>query len=518
MFRNRFVHAFPTPDVPIFWFVERWARTDPERPALVWGPTGRHVTYRELWAASGSVARALQELGLKKGDRVVFLSPNCLEYPATFYGVLRAGGVVVPLSPLLRIAEVSWAMENTEPAVVLASREWCARLRGVGPRTPPVLDLEEVSKLAPPSAEPEPVPLHPERDLACILYSSGTTGWPKGVMLTHRNVVADLLASNAMGFITDQSVYVHYLPFSHCAGLLTFLNAGICLGARQVLVPRFDPNEVLDLVEVHEARELFGVPPALRDLVEAGEAQGFRYRGLRFVNTAALPLDVEVRRRAERLFGCPVTEHIGMTECAGPMNIMIPPFPLKPRSVGLPVPNLEERVVDPDTGEDLAPGQVGELLVRGEMVTVGYWRDEEANRDAYREGWFRTGDLVRFDQEGYMWWVDRRKEMIKYKGYSIAPAELEEVLRQHPAVREACVIPKEHPEAGQVPKAFVVRKAPVTAEELLRFVEDRVAPYKKVREVEFVEELPKSVVGKILRRVLVERERSKARGGGVLLE
>ncbi|MDR7434089.1 MAG: class I adenylate-forming enzyme family protein [Armatimonadota bacterium] len=512
MFRNPFVQSFQVPVVPVFQLVERWARIQPERPALIWGPTGREVTYRDLWRTSGRVARALQELGIKKGERVVLLSPNCPHYPSAFYGVLRAGGIVVPLNPLLKATEVIRAIENTQAAAVVASPQRRAQLRELVAGLPfvrHVLEMEEVSNLTPPSLEPEPVCIDPDRDLACILYSSGTTGWPKGIMLTHRNVVADLLASNAMGFITDQSVYVHYLPFSHCAGLLTFLNAGICLGARQILTPHFDPGEVLRLVEDHQARELFGVPPALKDLVEAAEAQGFHYRGLRFVNTAALPLDVELSRRAERVFGCPVTEHIGMTECAGPMNIMIPPFPLKPRSVGPPIPNLEERVVDPETGEDLGPGQVGELLLRGDMVTAGYWQDTETNQEAFREGWFRTGDLVRFDHEGYMWWVDRCKEIIKYKGYSIPPAELEEVLREHPAVREACVIPKEHPEFGQVPKAFVVRRAPVTAEELMRFVEERIAPYKKVREVEFVEELPKSAVGKILRRVLVEREKGR---------
>ncbi|MDR7433364.1 MAG: AMP-binding protein, partial [Armatimonadota bacterium] len=180
--------------------------------------------------------------------------------------------------------------------------------------------------------------------------------------------------------------------------------------------------------------------------------------------------------------------------------------------VGPPVPGLDQRVVDPETGRDLEAGGVGELLVRGPMVTVGYWNNPQANQEAFTDGWFRTGDLVRFDEDGYLWWVDRRKEMIKYKGYSIAPAELEEVLRQHPAVREACVVPRPDPELGEVPKAFVVRRAPVSPEELLRFVEERVAPYKRVREVEFVDELPKSAVGKILRRVLAERERARVGG------
>ncbi|MDR5675846.1 MAG: fatty acid--CoA ligase family protein, partial [Armatimonadota bacterium] len=330
--------------------------------------------------------------------------------------------------------------------------------------------------------------------------------------LTHRNVVADLMAGRAVGFITERSRYVHFLPLCHCAGLLALLNAGVCLGACQVLVPRFDAPEVLRLMEAHRVRELFAVPPALRELVEAAERTGFAYRGLRFLNTAALPLDAELARRAEEVFGCPATEHIGMTETAGPMNIAVPPMKVKRGSVGPPVPGLDQRVVDPETGRDLEAGGVGELLVRGPMVTVGYWNNPQANQEAFTDGWFRTGDLVRFDEDGYLWWVDRRKEMIKYKGYSIAPAELEEVLRQHPAVREACVVPRPDPELGEVPKAFVVRRAPVSPEELLRFVEERVAPYKRVREVEFVDELPKSAVGKILRRVLAERERARVGG------
>jgi acyl-CoA synthetase (AMP-forming)/AMP-acid ligase II len=375
------------------------------------------------------------------------------------------------------------------------------------------ISLEDLEEASEPWQEPHPVRLDPQKDLACILYSSGTTGLPKGAALTHRNVVADLLASRSAGLVTQHSRYVHFLPLCHCAGLLALLNAGLCVGACQVLVPRFDPQEVLRLVEVHQARELFAVPPALRELVEAAERSRFSYRGLRFTNTAALPLDAELARRAEAAFGCPATEHIGMTETAGPMNVSVPPMVVKRGSVGPPVPGLEQRVVDPDTGAELEPGAVGELVVRGPMVTVGYWNNPQANREAFTDGWFRTGDLVRFDGDGYLWWVDRRKEMIKYKGYSIAPAELEEVLRQHPAVREACVVPRPDPELGEVPKAFVVRAGAVTADELVRFVEERVAPYKRVREVEFVDELPRSAVGKVLRRVLADRERSRGGAG-----
>jgi len=519
VFRHPTSRPPAVPNLTSCQLVERWARSEPDRPVLVWSPAERVITYKELWSQSGKVARALQELGLEKGDRVVFLSPSCPQFPAAFYGVLRAGGVVVPLNPLSKVSEVQRCLEDTGAQVVLASREWGARLREthLSRSLRYTLILEELEEAAQPWQDPQPVALDPHRDLACILYSSGTTGLPKGAALTHRNVVADLLASRAAGLVREGSRYVHFLPLCHCAGLLALFNAGVCVGAYQVLVPRFDPREVLRLVEAHGARELFAVPPALRELVEAAEGMRFSYRGLRFVNTAALPLDRELAQRTEEVFGCPATEHIGMTETAGPMNVSVPPQTVKRGSVGPPVPGLEERLVDPDTGVELGPGVVGELQVRGPMVTVGYWNNPEANREAFTDGWFRTGDLVRFDEEGYLWWVDRRKEMIKYKGYSIAPAELEEVLRQHPAVREACVVPKPHPELGEIPKAFVVRRGQVTAEELLRFAEERLAPYKRVREVEFVEDLPRSAVGKVLRRVLADRERSAkspAGGGG----
>lgn len=513
VFRHPTAPALDVPDVTSCQLVERWARADPHRAVVIWGPTNRVTTYGDLWTRSGKFARALQELGLEKGDRVVFLSATCPQLPVAFYGVWRAGGVAVPLNPLSKVAEVQRCVADTEAQVVLASREWVARLReaGLSGSLRYLLSLDELEEASEGWQGPEPVKLDPHQDLACILYSSGTTGLPKGAALTHRNVVADLLASRAAGLITERSRYVHFLPLCHCAGLLALLNAGVCLGACQVLVPRFDAQEVLRLVQAHGARELFAVPPALRELVDAAERTSFGYRSLRFLNTAALPLDRELARRAEAVFGCPATEHIGMTETAGPMNVAVPPQPVKLGSVGPPVPGLEQKVVDPDTGRELGPGAVGELLVRGPMVTVGYWNNLQANEEAFVDGWFRTGDLVRFDEDGYLWWVDRRKEMIKYKGYSIAPAELEEVLRQHPAVREACVVPKPHPELGEVPKAFVVRKGEVTAEELLRFAEERLAPYKRVREVEFVDELPKSAVGKVLRRVLADLERS--RGG-----
>lgn len=510
VFRHPTAGNLELPQATSCQLLERWARADPHRPALIWGPTDRVTTYGELARLSGQYARALQELGLEKGDRVVFLSGTCPQLPVAFYGVLRAGGVVVPLNPLSKMAEIQRCLQDTEAQVVLASREWVTRLRDAGlpASVRYLLSLEELEEASEPWQDPEPVGLEALRDLACILYSSGTTGLPKGVALTHHNLVADLLASRAAGLITERSRYVHFLPLCHCAGLLALLNAGVCLGACQVLMPRFDAQEVLRLVETHGARELFAVPPALWELVSAAERMSFGYRGLRFVNTAALPLDRELARRAEAAFGCPVTEHMGMTETAGPMNVSVPPQPVKLGSVGPPVPGLEEKVIDPDTGLQLGSGAVGELLVRGPMVTVGYWNNPQTNQEAFVDGWFRTGDLVRFDEDGYLWWVDRRKEMIKYKGYSIAPAELEEVLRQHPAVREACVVPKPHPEVGELPKAFVVRKGAVTAEELLRFAEERLAPYKRVREVEFVDELPKSAVGKVLRRVLADRERS----------
>ncbi len=513
MLRNPFVSPFSIPSVTSLELLARWARAEPDRPALVWGPTGEVITYRQLWDASGRIARGLQELGIHKGDRVVLLSPNAPEYPVAFYGILRAGAVAVPLSPLLKPAEVERCLKDTEARAVLASPDWCEGLRRLQTEVPSlrhILSLEDLGALSTGRKEPEPVPIVPEQDLACILYSSGTTGLPKGAMLTHTNVVANLLAGQAVGFIREGDTYIHFLPLCHCMGLLTLLNAGVCLGARQVLLPRLDPHAVLALMERYRATQLYAVPPALRSLLEAAEGMGVTYRGLRFINTAAIPLDEALRRRAEQAFHCPVTEHLGMTECAGLMNLVIPPYPAKAGSVGPPVPNLEERVVDPDTGQDLGPGGIGELVVRGPMVSRGYWRNPEANVEAYLEGgWFRTGDLVRFDAEGYIWWVDRRKEMIKYKGYSIAPAELEEVLREHPAVQEACVIPKPDPEVGQVPKAFVVRRREVSAEELLRFVEERVAPYKKIREVEFVTELPKSAVGKVLRKALIERERAR---------
>ncbi len=470
------------------------------------------MTYGELWTQSGKVARVVQELGVEKQDRVMLVSPACPQFPEAFYGVLRAGAVAVPVNPLSKLDEVQRVLVDAGARVVLASPEWVARLRetSLASSLRVLLSLEALEEASRAWEEPDPVALDPRADLACILYSSGTTGLPKGACLTHRNVVADLWASQAAGLIDERSRYVHFLPMCHCAGLLALFNAGVCGGALQVLVPRFDPEEVLRLVEAYGARELFAVPPALRELVDAAERMRFGYRGLRFLNTAALPLDRDLALRAEEVFGCPATEHLGMTETAGPMNVSVPPQPLKRGSVGPPVPGLAERLVDVDTGAELGPGKVGELLVRGPMVTVGYWHDPEANQEAFVGDWLRTGDVVYFDGDGYLWWVDRRKEMIKYKGYSIAPAEVEEVLRGHPAVREACVVPKPHPELGEVPKAFVVRQGEVTAEELMRFAEEHLAPYKRVREVEFVDQLPKSAVGKILRRVLKDRERSRA--------
>jgi len=514
IFSSPFKSLEPYPRVPTYKYLEALARRHPQREAFIWGPSGEVCTFQRLWQAAAGAAAFLQERGIGRGQGVATLTPNALEFPVAFYAILLAGATVVPLNPLLKPREVEYYLRDSGAVALFAARDLVPSVKELQPGLPNlkhIFTLEEVWEMGEGRPGPQPVAIAPEEDAACLLYSSGTTGLPKGAILTHLNIVSDLLSSRSTGLLTSDSTFVNFFPLSHAAGLLTLMNAGVSCGARQVLLPRFDAGEALELMARYKATELYAVPPALRELVGAAEARGYQPPRLRFVNTGAVPQEAEVAERAGKVFRCPVTEHIGMTECAGPMNIMVPPLALKAGSVGPPIPDLAEKVVDPETGEERWPGEVGELLLKGPMVTKGYWQNPQADLENFtQEGWFRTGDLVRFDEEGYMWWLDRKKDLIKYKGYSVAPSELEAVLLEHPCVQDACVIPKSQAEVGEVPKAFIIRRGEVTAEELLRFVEERVAPYKKIREVEFVEEIPRSSIGKLLRRVFIERERASA--------
>jgi acyl-CoA synthetase (AMP-forming)/AMP-acid ligase II len=356
------------------------------------------------------------------------------------------------------------------------------------------------------------VTIDPMTDIAVLPYSSGTTGLPKGVMLSHQNLTANIRQTLATGVMTEGDVTLDILPFYHIYGMMVLLNGGLAAGITQVIMPRFDPEGALTLTQQHGVTALFLVPPAVLALVNFPRLDDFDLSKVRMVVSGAAPLPAEVgRQAAAKIPGAIVFQAYGMTE-ASPVTNLNPLDAPREGTVGPPVADTIEKVVSLETGEEIPDGEVGELLVYGPQVMQGYWNNPEATAETITpDGWLRTGDISSIDADGYVRIHDRKKEMIKYKGYQVAPAELESILMEHPGVRDAAVIPKADDEAGEVPKAFVVaREAGLDLASVQAFVAERVAPYKKIRYIEEVDAIPKNPSGKILRRQLIEQERAKA--------
>jgi long-chain acyl-CoA synthetase len=375
-----------------------------------------------------------------------------------------------------------------------------------------VFSIEDVWRLAAEAqGDPRPVPLNPREDLAALPYSSGTTGLPKGVMLSHYNLTSNVRQTLSSGLGNSYAVYLDFLPFYHIYGMIVLMACGFATGATQVVMPRFDPTLCLDLIQRHKVTNLFAVPPALLALANFPGADKYDTSSMQFIMSGAAPLPPEVAHAAARALNTTVLQGYGMTETS-PVTNVNPQTRIKDATVGPPIADTVEKVVSLDDGRELGVGEIGELLTFGPQVMQGYWQKPADTAETLPGGgWIRTGDIVQCDEEGYVTILDRKKEMIKYKGYQIAPAELEALLMEHPSVLDSAVIPKRDAESGEVPKAFILLRPDkaATVEELMSFVEERVAPYKKVREIEFVDAIPKTPSGKILRRELIEQERAK---------
>lgn len=514
LFRSPWFTLEPYPNVTLPQLLAPSAQRFRDKVAFI-SVEGQEHTFGRTWEACLRLGRLLQDRGLEKGDRVAIFSANAPEYFVAFYGTLLAGGVVTTLNPLYKEREVLHQMEDCQATAIFAMRALLPMVHAVREHLPQlqhVFAIEDVwtlSEEAPP--EPRPVPLSPQEDLAALPYSSGTTGLPKGVMLSHSNLAANVRQTLATGLVDSYSVLLDFLPFYHIYGMTVLMACGFAIGASQVVMPRFDPALCLDLIQRYRVTNLFAVPPALLALGNFPEIDRYDRSSLLFVLSGAAPLPPEVGQQAARALQCTVLQGYGMTETS-PVTNVNPLHRVKLASVGPPVADTEEKVVSLDDGCELGPGEVGELLIRGPQIMRGYWQRPQDTAEALPgDGSIRTGDIAQADEEGYVYILDRKKEMIKYKGYQVAPAELEAVLLEHPAVMDAAVISKRDPESGEVPKAFVLRRPgqEVSVQDLMRFVEERVAPYKKVREIEFVDAIPKTPSGKILRRELIERERAR---------
>jgi long-chain acyl-CoA synthetase len=474
-----------------------------ERPAV---RLDEHVTsYGDLLAGAQRVAGLLRSRGIGPGDRVGLVLPNVSPFPVLFYGAVAAGCVVVPMNPLLKAREVTYYLEDSGASIVFAWHAMAEEVEkaagGVG------IDFVSVdpADFADLLADQEPVADVVDRaddDTVVLLYTSGTTGQPKGAELTHANMVTNAaLSAETLIELQPDDVVMGCLPLFHCFGLTVGLNAAVLAGACLTLVPRFDPAKALEVIARDRVTVFEGVPTMYAAMLNTPDAQSYDVSSLRTCVSGGSAMPVEVMRNFEETFGCIVLEGYGLSETSPVASFNQPHLERKPGSIGLPVRGVEMRVFD-DDGAEVETGEVGEIVIRGENVMKGYWAQEDATKEAIKDGWFHSGDMAKRDEDGYFYIVDRKKDLIIRGGYNVYPREVEEALYAHDAVAEVAVIGVPHPELGEEVAAAVALKADAqaTEEDLRDFAKTQLAAYKYPRHVWIVDELPKGPTGKILRR------------------
>jgi acyl-CoA synthetase (AMP-forming)/AMP-acid ligase II len=531
------VLASPFPDVEIPnlsvpEFVLGANRDRPDAVALVDGMRGDSITHGQLAGYVDRVAAALQEKGLRKGDVVAVFSPNTAWYPVVFHGIAAAGLISTPINSLYTPDEVAFQLKDSGAKVLITVSPFLDRAMAAVEKAPVdeviVMDGAEghasLLDLLGSQAPSVQVDIDPAEDLVTLPYSSGTTGLPKGTMLTHRNLVANVQQSKViMNKHEDDERIVAVLPFFHIYGLTVLMNLGLALGCTVVTLPRFELEDFLRTIQDHRITRAFVAPPIILALAKHPIVDNYDLSSLRTITSGAAPLDeglalaAEQRLRGGAADGVSIAQGYGMTELS-PVSHSTPDHGMEPPgitgevpkgSVGYAIPNTECRLIDPTTGEDAGPGRPGELWVRGPQVMKGYLNNEQATADTLdSDGWLHTGDVAVVDEQGRYTVVDRVKELIKYKGYQVAPAELEAVLIGHPDIADAAVIGVKDDETGEeLPKAFVVRApgSEITEDAVMAYMAEKVAPHKKIRFVEFIDQVPKSAAGKILRKDLKAR-------------
>jgi long-chain acyl-CoA synthetase len=486
---------------------------------------------------SNQFAAALTALRVKKGDRVAIFLPNIPQFIIAYFGALKAGAIATAISPLHKEREVEHQLSDSEAETIIVLDMFYPLVEKVWQRTKLknaiVTCLEEYASKTPTSprkaeqnphvysfhdllkaaAKPPNVGINPEEDLAALQYTGGTTGTAKGAMLTHMNLVSNALAFAAwIKGVAAKETFLTALPLFHIYGMTTSMNVPVSLAAKMVLLPKFDPAEALKSIQSQRVTVFCGVPTMYSLLLANPDLSKFDLTSIRVCISGASPLPPQVQKKFMDVTGGFLAEGYGLTE-ASPVTHCTPVDrtmkTVKVGSIGLPLPDTDARIVDVETGKKtLDPGETGELAVKGPQIMKGYWRKSEETALVLRDGWLLTGDIARMDQDGFFFITDRKKDLIKYKGYSVYPREVEDVLYEHPAVKLCAVVGKHSSLVGEIPKAFVVLKAgaEATEAEIMAFVKERVAPYKAVREVEFRQELPISSAGKVLRRALQEEE------------
>jgi acyl-CoA synthetase (AMP-forming)/AMP-acid ligase II len=506
------------PDVALTPFVLGKADRLGDKVAIVEAGSGRSHTFRQIADGVRGLAAGLHARGFRKGDVLAIMSPNLPEYPIAFHGVATAGGVNTTLNPTYTADEIAFQLNDsrarlliTIPALVGKAQEAAAKSK-----------VEEIivfgeaegavsfASLIGDGKAPV-VNIDPANDVVALPYSSGTTGFSKGVMLTHRNLVANLVQTSACLEISEDEKFMAFLPFFHIYGMTVIMNQGLYHGVTLVTMPRFELEPCLQAVQDYKVTRFFLVPPIVVLLAKHPAIDKYDLSSVQRAFSGAAPLDAETARAASDRIGCRLSQGYGLTETSPVSHIVADNETPVPGSVGSTVPNTECKIVDVATGKELGRNEDGEIWIRGPQVMKGYLNNQEATRSSIdSERFFHTGDIGHIDDHDRYFIVDRLKELIKYKGFQVAPAELEALLLSHPNIADVAVIGVLDDEGEEAPKAFVVLKQLQDPDEIIEFVAARVAPHKKIRRIEVVDQIPKSATGKILRRILRDREKAAA--------
>jgi long-chain acyl-CoA synthetase len=502
------------------------AKKFPDRTAIVFGQ--KQITYKSLDEITDQLAAGLLGLGMNNQDKVAIFLDNCPEFIFSYYAILKAGCVVVPINYMFRMEEAKFILQNSEAVCLITSRSYVdmaeeLRLRVDSLKTIistqktredvysfGVIKKFETQALNEVSSEPQ--------DLAVILYTSGTTGFPKGAMLSHSNLISNALDSSNAIRISDKDTFICILPLFHSFAATVCMNLPLLVGAKIVIMKSVRPfKRIVRAIRKNKVSVFAGIPSIYTILKDTKLPKIFNspliklFNPLKVCISGAAALPVETFRGFEKRFRIPLLEGYGLTEASPVVTLNPLKGTRKPGSIGVPLAKQIELMIVDDKNNPLEPGEIGELLVRGPNVMLGYFKNKEASNEVLKDGWLYTGDMARFDEQGYVYIAGRKKEMVNVRGLNVYPREIEEVLYQNPKIKEAAVIGIEDEHKGEVPKAFVVVKegeAP-NAHGLIQYLRERLAPYKIPKAIEFRKSLPKNTTGKILKRVLQDEEQRK---------
>ena len=515
--------------IPVHEFVKLAASKYPNNVCVYYKPDDKKYTYRELIHISDKIGNALYDLGIRKGDTVGLMTSNCPEFLFITIGILETGAAVIPINPLLKEDDISHIIRDSGnmKAVFVHKgnyRTMKKALKDIDMKNVILIRASEAKEgtstleelIEGIAAKPPDVDIDPDNDIATLLYTGGTTGLPKGVMLTHTNLVANTLSTlYANGEDKEaeeefgKAVSLSILPLCHSFGFQVLLIASIA-AAMLVMFSSFNASEVLEAIEHYKVENYVAVPVMYQMLINNPDFTERDLSSLEVANSGSATLPFELAKRWEEVVGIKVGQGFGLTETSPITHTPADWMPeIKPESIGVPIIDTDAKIIDPDTLEELEPENVGELLIKGPQVMKGYWKNPEATKETFIGDWLRTGDLARMDKEGYFYIEGRTKDIIKYKGYKVMPKEVEEKLFEHPAVLEAGVVSAPDPNIGETIKAYIALKpeyqGKITEKDIIEWSKEKLAAYKYPRQVEFVTILPRTAVGKIFRRKLREK-------------